>query len=99
MSAVRTTIKKFRTAALETSEGRAKKEELNPLFVNAQSVLAKAANKGILHKNNVERRIGRLAHLLDSALKGNATAETAGLGVTKKTKKKKRVVKKKPSAS
>lgn len=69
LTSVRTAIKKLRVAA--TSETG--KADLGTLFVAAQAKLAKAAAKGILHKNNANRRIGRLAAFIKTA-----TTTTAG---------------------
>jgi small subunit ribosomal protein S20 len=60
LSAVRTTIKKFRAAA----EASAPKEEVQKLFVSVQSALAGGVTKGLFHKNNASRRISRLSKLL-----------------------------------
>ena len=60
LSSVRTAVKKFRSAA-ESGEG---KDSIKELYTKAQSMLSKAANKGILHSNTVSRRVGRLAKLL-----------------------------------
>ena len=62
MSSVRTAIKKVRSAA-EAKESPAK---LNELFTQAQSLLSRAAKRGIIHKNNASRRVSRLARLLKS---------------------------------
>lgn len=56
LSAVRTAVKNFKQAA--ESE---KKENLDKLFQDAQSLLHKAATKGILHRNNASRKVARLA--------------------------------------
>ncbi|MFW7378027.1 MAG: 30S ribosomal protein S20 [Oligoflexus sp.] len=60
MSKVRSAVKKVKNAATAGESG----ETLQKLFVEAQSQLHKAATKGILHKNNVSRRISRLAALV-----------------------------------
>jgi small subunit ribosomal protein S20 len=90
LASVRTAIKKLRVAV---AEGSADKAGLGPLFVAAQAKIAKAAAKGILHKNNASRRIGRLAALLKSA--DNVTAAPAGT----KTAGKKTGAAKKPAAA
>lgn len=77
LSSVRTAIKKLRVAVAGAASGQTGKAELGPLFVAAQTKIAKAAAKGILHKNNASRRIGRLAALLK-------TAETAAPAATSK---------------
>ena len=60
LSAIRTAVKKFRTAV----EANAPKEEVQTLFVSAQSALANGVTKGLFHKNNASRRISRLSKLL-----------------------------------
>ncbi len=80
LSSVRTAVKKFRAAVLGAGQGSVNKDAVRPLFVEAQSMLAKAATKGILHKNNASRRIGRLSAMLRSAEAGkvaSADAKTA----------------------
>jgi small subunit ribosomal protein S20 len=93
LASVRTAIKKLRVAVAGIAEGSAAKGDLGPLFVAAQGKIAKAAAKGILHKNNASRRIGRLAALLKSA--DNVTAAPAGT----KTAGKKTGAAKKPAAA
>lgn len=70
LSAVKTAVKKFRAAVLGAGTGTVDKATVRPLFVAAQSALAKAGNKGILHHNNVSRKIGRLSAMLKSAEAG-----------------------------
>ncbi len=70
LSAVKTAVKKFRFAVLGAGQGTFDKEAVRPLFVSAQSMLSKAAAKGVLHKNNASRRIGRLSAMLKSAEAG-----------------------------
>ena len=65
ISSVRTAIKSFQTAVAE----KGKTDETIALFKKAQSKLMKAANKGILHKNNAARRVTRLGHLLSKPAK------------------------------
>ena len=62
LSSVRTAIKKLRTAAA----AKESEEKLGALFTQAQSLLARAAKRNIIHKNNASRRIGRLAQLIKS---------------------------------
>ena len=83
LSAVKTAVKKFRTAVLGAGQGTVDKSAVRPLFVEAQSMLAKAAGKGVLHKNNVARRIGRLSAMLKSAEAGQVAQ--ADLKVQKKS--------------
>ena len=73
ISAVRTSVKKLRLAIAENKDA----ETLQGLYKAAQSILAKAASKGILHKNNAGRRIGRLAHALRNAAAPNTAAPKA----------------------
>ena len=70
LSAVKTAVKKFRTAVLGAGTGTVDKATVRPLFVAAQSALAKAGAKGLLHSNNVSRKIGRLSAMLKSAEAG-----------------------------
>lgn len=79
LTSVRTAIKKLRVAA--TSETG--KAELGTLFVAAQAKLAKAAAKGILHKNNANRRIGRLAAFIKTATSATAAGEKKAAGAKK----------------
>ena len=99
LSTVRTAIKKFRTAVSGAAEGKLEKATVAPLFVTAQSLLSKAAAKGLIHRNNADRKVGRLNALLkklDSgvlateaeAKKAPTTRRKKVTKVTKKTKKK-----------
>ncbi len=83
LSSVRTAVKKFRLAVIAAGEGKGEKEQVRPLFVSAQSMLAKAATKGILHRNNVSRKIGRLSAMLRSAEAGEVAQ--ANVKSTKKS--------------
>ena len=58
-SSVKTAVKKFKTA-LESGTG----EGLPALFSSAQSLLDRAAKRGIIHKNNASRRVNRLSAML-----------------------------------
>ena len=60
MASVRTAVKKFKVAV----SGEVAGEELSKLFQGAQSMLHKAATKGLLHRNNASRRVARLSALL-----------------------------------
>jgi len=55
-----TTIKKFQTAAQEEGSDNAQ-----ALFKAAQSSIAKAAKKGVIHKNTAARKISRLSKTLN----------------------------------
>lgn len=65
LSSVRTAIKKLEAAC----EKKENKESVANLFVSAQGYLARAAKKGIMHKNTASRKISRL-----NALAKRATA-------------------------
>lgn len=60
-SSVRSAVKKVRSA-LE----KGLTEEAAKLFVEAQSLLHKAATRGLIHKNNASRRVARLSALVKS---------------------------------
>lgn len=64
LSRVRSAIKNFRTTIATVKEGNGTKEDLQKHFLSAQSLLASAVSKGVLHANNASRRIARLAKLL-----------------------------------
>ena len=83
LSAVKTAVKKFRSAVLGAGQGTFDKAEVRPLFVKAQSALSKAATKGVLHKNNAARKIGRLSAMLRSAEAGQVAQ--ANLKAAKKS--------------
>ena len=63
MSKVKTALKKFETSlsAVSASENK-DMTETQTLFRASQSLLQKAAKKGLLHKNNASRKVKRLAH-------------------------------------
>ena len=60
MSGVKTAIKVYQTAVGELAQGKGDETKAIGLFKTAQSLLNKAASKGLLHRNNVSRRVGRL---------------------------------------
>lgn len=64
MSAMKTAIKKI-------TEAVTKKDltNLDALFTSAQSIIAKTKKKGVIHKNNMARRISRLALFINKAKK------------------------------
>ena len=62
-SSVKSSVKKFKVAA----SNKAETSSLQTLFVEAQSLLAKAASKGVIHKNKASRSISRLTAILKSA--------------------------------
>ena len=58
---VKSTVKSVRASAGEATADAAKKE-LNA----AQSVIDKAAKKGVIHRNTAARKISRLAKLINT---------------------------------
>lgn len=66
-TAVKTAVKKVMTA-IEQDVEKAKE-----LLKEAEAKLARAKNKGVLHKNTVSRKISRLAKRVASAQKAQAT--------------------------
>ena len=68
ISSVRSAVKKFRNSA----EAGVEKETMDKLFVSAQSLLTRAATKGIIHKNNAARKVARLAKVLKDLHEGKA---------------------------
>ncbi len=97
LTAVRTAVKKFRLAVSSAAAGTIDKATVSPLFHKAQSLLAKAANKGVLHPNNASRKVGRLAALLKTLESGAAAAAVTALA--EKNSKKKSVAKKEVAAA
>ncbi len=59
ISGVRTAVKKVRTAV---EKGTA--AEVTGLFEAAQSLLHKAASRGLIHRNTASRKVARLAALV-----------------------------------
>jgi small subunit ribosomal protein S20 len=94
LSTVRSAVKKFRAAVASAQAGTTGKEALAPLFVTAQSLLSKAATKGLLHKNNALRKVSRLSKLLKTAETGAKEAAPA-----KAAKKASPAAKKAPAAA
>jgi len=102
MASVRTAVKKFRAAVKQSG---ADAGVLTPLFVSAQKIVSKAAQKGIIHKNNAARTVSRLAKLLKNAGAKPAAAvakkapakkaTTSTAAVKKKKASKKKTVSKK----
>lgn len=60
-SRMKTFIKKF-NEIVKTSD----LEKAEQFFVEAQSVIAKTASKGVIHKNNAARKISKLSEKLNS---------------------------------
>lgn len=91
LASVRTAVKKFRTAAIEGKD----KEVAEKSFKEAQSLLASAAGKGIMHRNTVSRRISRLNALLTKVRSG----EKLTAAEPRRKSRKKKVVRKKKATS
>ena len=69
LSKVRTTIKKFRLGAEELAAGKIEAPTVAALLKDAQSSIAKAASKGMMHRNGAARRISRLTQAFAVASK------------------------------
>jgi len=85
VSTVRTAVKKFQLALNTVRAGASGVDaaSLPKLFAEAQSLLGRAAAKGILHKNNAARRISRLAASLKDLSAAAATASAPKKASTK----------------
>lgn len=64
-SSIKTAIKKV----LISIEDGAHAGDINQLFNDAQAKIARAAGKGVLHKNTASRKISRLAAKIAAASK------------------------------
>lgn len=62
MSSMRTSIKALTEAIAKNDTAN-----LDKLFVETQSVIARTSRKGAIHRNNASRRIGRLAAAVNKA--------------------------------
>lgn len=65
----RSNLSTMKTAIKKVTEAVTQKDfaNLDSLFASAQSVIAKTKKKGAIHKNNMARRISRLADFLNKA--------------------------------
>lgn len=100
ISAFKTAVKKFKTAVdgvLTQASSTIDKQTLLALFADAQSRLAKAGAKGILHKNAVARKVSRLALSLKAAQE--RTSGTRAAAPSTSRPKKKSAASKKAAAS
>lgn len=95
LSSVRTAVKKYRFAlnGLTAGTGEDAKKVLD-LLNKAQSALAKAAAKGLLHKNNASRSIARLTKAFKSAATAEVGTATKAKAKTAKKPAKKTAAKK-----
>ena len=57
---VKKIIKKVHLAVEENSD------DASSMFDKAKSIIDKAANKGVIHKNNAARKISRLSHSVNT---------------------------------
>ncbi len=60
LSSVRTAVKKFQQGLLDLKTGTVDAVQAQKLFSQAQSALGKAVSKGLIHKNNVSRKVSRM---------------------------------------
>ena len=60
LSMLGTKLKVFKIEITEAKQDKTKLEELNKSMPKVQSALQKAASKGLIHRKNASRRIGRL---------------------------------------
>lgn len=65
--AVRTAIKTV-TKKVEAAVSSKDKEGIKGLLIEAESLISKAATKGVIHRNTASRRISRLARLANTLL-------------------------------
>ncbi len=65
--AVRTAIKTV-TKKVEAAVSSKNKEGIKGLLIEAESLISKAATKGVIHRNTASRRISRLARLANTLL-------------------------------
>ena len=78
LSAVRTAVKKYRFALNGLTVGTGEDAtKVMDLLKKAQTALAKAAAKGMLHKNNAARSIGRLTQAFKGVEKSGVSASAA----------------------
>ena len=68
ISRVRTSIKKF-----EALDASATPETLTAAFHKAESEMARAVNKGLVHRNTLARKVSRMAKRM-KALSGTSAA-------------------------
>ena len=87
ISAVRSAVKKFRSAVTDLEAGKGTKEEIRGLFIGAQRLIAKAGQKGLTHKNTMARSISRLSAVMKTIDKGDFKEAAAASSKKKKAKK------------
>ncbi|MGA7104641.1 MAG: 30S ribosomal protein S20 [Candidatus Deferrimicrobiaceae bacterium] len=66
-SSVKSAIKEVRSALENTGA-----EEAGKVLSHAVSVLSRAGSKGVLHKKNVARKVGRLSRAVHKATESSA---------------------------
>ena len=91
ISAVRNAITAVRDSATKGGD----KDAVYKDFQKAQTLLAKAASHGYLHKNNAQRRIARLSSMIKKDTKELVIIAEAGKKKKKKKLKRKVAAKKK----
>lgn len=67
LSKVRTLVKSCTLACQDLKEGKVEGEKVASILKSTQSILQKAAAKGIIHKNKASRSVGRLTKLYQSS--------------------------------
>ena len=67
LSKVKTAIKGF-VKSLEDSKAKENAEDIQKSFSSVQSVIQKAAGKGIFHRNKASRKISRLEKSMQKAI-------------------------------
>ncbi len=73
LSSVKTAITKFKSS-LEAGD---KLDNAKTLLLNAQSLIDRAASKGLIHRNNASRNVTRLTKLLVKAQSGTLVKATS----------------------
>lgn len=69
LSSIRTAIKRCRFAIEALKAGTEKDaKKVEALLATAQEMLHKGASKGVIHRKNASRRVGRLANATKTAL-------------------------------
>ena len=89
LNSVRTAVKGFRKLMEDIAAGLEQDAtKAQPLYVQAQSKIMKAATKGLLHKNTASRTVAKLAHLLTKSATVTPKAPVAAASKAKPAVKK-----------
>ena len=67
LSKVKTAIKGF-CSSLEDAQAKTNVKEIHKTFSSVQSIIHKAASKGIFHRNKASRKISRLEKAMQKAV-------------------------------